>query len=254
MGIDDEAGAIAGLAAFTKCLRDYLHRRRFPALWIYCHERSNRTGWHTHLALHLPVLRHQGREECMAWLRQWPSRQTGRRVKKAIRLRVPKEHDTVLHWLLFNYLAKGYDAKAVVQSARYAPDGKPIMLGDLIAFRWRDPGAMDMRSRIGSSRTLGPQQQDAGIPAPWTGIRRVVRPIRILPSDKPVPMPQPTHLPFRSTFDDGIFDVRKLYGEEFCDLVRGGADVPPTVPEVDVVSEEDEEMGSLARALSQIEI
>lgn len=115
----------------------------------------------------------------MEWLRSWPVRQVGRRVPRALRMRIPKAHERKLHWLLFNYLMKGYDPAAVVQSARNAPDGKAIMLGDLISVPWRDPGITTFRKRVGFSQNLGPAQQTDGMPATWTSLRSHYAPLRL---------------------------------------------------------------------------
>ena len=216
LGISDEGVADAFLA-FTKRLRDYLTRRSVPPLWIYSHERGPSTGLHTHLAVFLPVDTAGLRDDFMEWFRTWPIRQFGRRVPRALRMRVPKAHDPRLHWLIFNYLMKGYDRAAVVQSARHAPGGKAIMLGDLIAFPWREPGITTMRKRFGFSQNLGPAQQAEGLPAAWTGLCRPAAVFKLTASDLPSILPAPPRPAFRSTFDDACYDVRQLYGAGFCE-------------------------------------
>jgi len=206
MGITDEASVLDCMSAFTACLRDYLARRCVPPLWVYSHEFGQKYGWHTHFALFLPVDVAEARIEVMAWLRNWPVRQFGRRMPKAVRQRVPHQHSAQLHWLLFSYLMKGCDRTTIVQSARNSPDGQPIRLPDLIAHQWRDPGTMNFRKRVGCSQALDRGQQAHGVPARWCAC-----------VPKPVSIPGP----FRSTFDDGVFDVRRLYGKAFCDWIKG---------------------------------
>jgi hypothetical protein len=211
IGMTDEATVTDCMSAFTACLRDYLSRRGVPSLWVYCHEFGKVYGWHTHFALFMPVECPEARIETMRWLRDWPVRQFGRRIPSAVRQRVPREHSERLHWLIFNYLMKGCDKNAVVMSSRNAHDGRTIRLPDLVAHHWRDPGIMNFRKRIGCSQALDRGQQERGVPATWC---------EALPKPKSIPGP------FRSTFDDGVFDVRKLYGEAFCDWIRGTTAAP----------------------------
>ena len=221
LGVVDEAQLGAAFLTFTKCLRDFLTRRLVPPLWIYAHERGPKTGWHTHMATFLPVETPALRTGCMEWLRGWPIRHTGRRVPHAVRLRVPKDHDPKLHWLIFNYLTKGYDPAAIVQSGRHAPDGQNIMLGDLIAWPWRDPGVMNMRKRVGYSQCLGPAAQKAGLPARWTGMRTPQVMMKVFPDSFLSSLPLAAPAAFRSTFEDGCYDVRKLYGDAFAQWMSG---------------------------------
>ena len=208
MSINGETEVLKVMSKFTACLRDYLSRRLVPPLWVYCHEVGKEKGWHTHFAIFLPVETESLRTEIMTWLRGWPLRQFGRRMPHAVRQRVPRAHSELLHWLIFGYLLKGCDPKAVVQSARNSPDGLPVMLHELVAHQFRDPGIMTFRKRVGCSQYLDHGHQERGVPASWNGV---------------VPMPKAVAGPFRSTFDDGIIDVRRLYGQEFCDWINGSA-------------------------------
>jgi len=93
LGINNDDDVAKAFLAFTKRLRDYLTRRGVPPLWIYAHERGPSTGAHTHLAVFLPVDVAELRADFMEWFRTWPVRQLGRRVARAVRMRVPKKHD-----------------------------------------------------------------------------------------------------------------------------------------------------------------
>ncbi len=223
LGINGEDHVGAAFLAFTKRLRDYLTRRGVPPLWIYSHERGPTTGLHTHFAIFLPVDIDVLRAEFMDWLRSWPIRQFRRRVPRAVRMRVPKKHETKLHWLLFNYLVKGYDPQAIIQSAKHAPGGKAIMLGDLIAFPWRDPGVIALRKRVGFAQSLGPAEQDDGMPAVWTGRRKSGVTFRLTANSPLSTLPLPARVAFRSTFDDACYDVRQLYGADFAEWVQGAS-------------------------------
>lgn len=214
-----ESQMTSSFQAFTKGSRDIMTKRGLASAWLYSHERSPKTGLHTHFALSLPYSSGHQRA-CIEWLRSWPVREVKRRVPGAIRLRVSKKGDPFLHWLLFHYLMKGYDPHEVVQSARYAPQGREIMLGDLIAFRWRDPGIVGVRKRVGYSQSLGPKEQAAGLPGASTFNRSASPTIRLTTDTQSVRLPSRFNR-FRSTFADGQWDIRLLYGKEFCDRVKG---------------------------------
>lgn len=93
LGIEEkEVGA--HFQAFTKCLRDFMSRRQIMPVWLYAHERSPKTGLHTHLALSLPC-DHQRLNACVEWLRSWLVRLVERRVPRAIRLRVSKRSSSM---------------------------------------------------------------------------------------------------------------------------------------------------------------
>lgn len=123
-----------------------------------------------------------------------------------VRQRVPRKHSDQLHWLLFSYMMKGCDKDAVVQSGRNSPDGRPLRLPDLIPHDWRDPGVMNFRKRVGCSQALDRGQQAQGVPARWCSC---------------YPVPDSIPGPFHSTFDDGVFDVRRLYGHSFSKWING---------------------------------
>jgi len=180
MGPEVERDVPAYFVAFTKCLRDWLEQRCLPVAWIYAHECGATVDSHTHLCVFVPGVPADSRPdlqklyrpdtapdyrgEFRAWARGWPERQVGRRTPNAIRVRGPKKETPWLHWLTTSYLLKGYDCRALVQSARNSPDGRPIYLGDLIAWPWRDPGPVSLKQRVGVSRSLGPDRRALGVP------------------------------------------------------------------------------------------
>ena len=160
------------------------------------------------------------RGEFRAWARGWPERQVGRRTPRAIRVRGPKKETPWLHWLTTSYLMKGYDCRAVVQSARNSPDGREVLLGDLIAWPWQDPGPVPLKQRVGASRSLGPDRRAIGVPGGFDyllgkGTFQLL-PVTPFPYFLSSPTPEPA---FRSKYEDGIRDVRLLYPAAFYDRV-----------------------------------
>jgi hypothetical protein len=124
-------------------------------------------------------------------------------------VRAAKEYSDVQHWRLFNYLMKGYNQSAVLVSGENSLNGLPIRLGDLIAWPWRDPGVIDLKRRVGFSHSLGPAGQRRG---------RIHEPVsKCRPAFS---LRRKAHVAFRSKFGDARYDVRVLYGPEFCDQIR----------------------------------
>lgn len=149
-------------------------------------------------------------------------RHAGGPAPRALRVRGPYKETSWLHWLTLSDLMKGYDRHAIVQSARFAPGGRPILLGDLIASEWKDPGPIAMQQRVGTSRSLGPDRRMSGVPAGFdyllTGQRKDgPAHLRGIPPYTKYPPPHA----FRSRYEDGIRDVRLLYPAEFYEKVTG---------------------------------
>lgn len=207
--------------AFMKCLREWWPSG-MPLAFIYAHERGPDAGLHTHIALFAsPSMRRALREWAMGWVK----RRSGREVKKAVRVRTQKTTQPWLHWVTVSYLLKGYDPKAVIVSARNAPDGRAVYLGDIIAAPWRNPGLVPFKKRTGTSASLKPGARKNGIPNGVGGYpartRWVYRPISLFLEVKVAKVPAEGQLvPFRSKYEDGIRDVRQLYPREFLEKLR----------------------------------
>jgi hypothetical protein len=224
MGPEVEGDVPTYFAVFLKCLRDWLAQRQLPVAWIYTHENSSKIGLHTHLILYLPGdlfddIHCAYRSDFRAWAKGWAARQVGRPTPRALRVRGPQKETPWLHWLTFSYLVKGYDPCAVVQSARHAPDGRAVFLADVIAWPRRDGGAVPLKHRVGVSRSLGPERRALGVPGGFDYL--LEEPTFQLTADS-VPMrlvrwpPKPA---FRSSYEDGIRDVRRLYPKAFYERV-----------------------------------
>jgi hypothetical protein len=272
LGLTTAPEVQAGFNAFLKCLRGWLDERGLPQAWIFCHEFGPTTGLHTHFAIHVPVMRARKlidvkmmRQEFRRWARAWGPRQTGGPTPRAIRVRGPSVETPWLHWLLFHYLAKGYDRDAVVRTARNSSDGRDVLLGDLIAFAWRDPGPVGPAQRVGWSKTLGPAARAKGhhpdailplarsapslppdfdlnaaltapsLPGTWAALPGQAHhrpPPQLQPHDaRPITLP-----PFRSRLEDGLIDVRVLYGAEFFERVTKLAAWPAAPEPVEPVA------------------
>lgn len=231
LGVTEEDQMLVAFANFTACLRAWMTERPLPTAWTYVHERSRIRGLHTHLAVFVPGAV-QLRRRFRTWVLGWAERFAGHKAPYATRVRdAGGRTDQTLHWLNFAYQMKGFDREAVVQSARNAPHGQDVMLGDLVGFDWRDPGVLTCK-RTGVSQALGPAQRKLGFP-PWAAF--LMRPTDVPdiqvsrpPGAPPVTIQKPDYVghmmpkPFRSSYEDGMRDIRQLYPADFIDVVRLG--------------------------------
>ena len=223
MGPEIERDVPTYFGAFLKCLRDWLIQRQLPVAWVSAHENASTVGLHSHLILYIPGDLYDGvhcryRSDFRAWAKGWAARQVGRHIPRALRVRGPQKETPWLHWLTFCYICKGYDRHVVVQSARNSPDGRPVLLGDLIAWPWRDGGAVPLKHRVGVSRSLGPERRALGVPGGFDYL--LEEPTFQLTADSvPMRLVRPPRPAFRSSYEDGIRDVRRLYPKAFYERV-----------------------------------
>lgn len=227
---------------FLKCYRDFCRQRRLLAVYLYAHENSPKRGVHTHFAVYMPVER---RKEFSAWVRFWVrgfiERHAVPKAPGAVHVSLRPREDMLVHWLLFSYQMKGYDGSAVVQSRRTAPNGRAVMLGDLIAYGWEDPGPISLKHRCGHSDTIWPGRRAVGHPVcDPVDHRAFLRTLDVARVDL-----NAGHAsvggrrgggeiePFRSSYEDGIRDVRRLYPTELYRWVTQLSDAVPPVAESD---------------------
>jgi hypothetical protein len=220
LGADTDEKAQKMLTAFVNCLRNWLEKRKQHPVWIYSHEVGKTHGLHTHFAMYLQgaIPGCEGetlRKDFRQWVRKWIKRQVGGNAPNAIRVRGPNKETPRLHWVTFSYLCKGYDPTAMVQSGRNSHDGDPVLLRDLNAAVWRDPGPVALKLRVNCSGTLQAEQRAKGYPYESNWVHAVEQTdgtwITV-----PVPRPRP---PFRSKFEDGFRDARILYPADFYERV-----------------------------------
>lgn len=225
LGALDGASAQALFSKLTKDMNDWLFQRNLPTVYFFSHENSTRVGLHTHLAVCLGLLaciRSETRDEFRRWAVEWPERNGFGACPRAIRVTGPATQTPWLHWHRFHYQVKGYDPRAVVRQAYNSPSGTDLMLGDLIACRWQDPGVVVMHPRVGHALNLGPARRRIGVPEGCDELRSQARqkPPALRPFSFGDPLtryepPLPPRLPFVSRYEDAWRDVRALYPREF---------------------------------------
>lgn len=226
LGALDGASAQEIFTDFLKHLNAWLHERHLPTVYFFSHESSPRIGVHTHLAVYLCLLtcsRSRPRDEFRRWAMGWPERNGYGSCPRAIRVTGPAKRTPWLHWHRFHYQVKGYNPRAVVRRAYNSPSGTDVMLGDLIAWPWQDPGVVTLRPRLGSCLNLGPARREIGIPKDCDNFRNPPRPKRpVVPQELSLGeqlwrlrQPEAPRPPFISRYEDGWRDVRWLYPKEF---------------------------------------
>jgi hypothetical protein len=238
LGYREPSEVQRAFTAFVKCASEWLRQRRVPVSFIYSHECGPELGLHTHVAIYVPAPLLGSaptpgtiscRKQFRVWVMGYPKRNLGRRTPKALRVTFPRCETPWLHWRRFAYLVKGSASNETVMGRGNAPDGRPVKLGDLIAAPWCDPGPVAMNKRVGCSRSLDAGRRAIGVPTDFD----LELPRTELPPDFTIepnnvrrwePWFRPTHLtraPFRSKFEDGIRDIRRLYPREFWEPIIG---------------------------------
>ncbi|MCJ2113445.1 hypothetical protein MKK64_19930 [Methylobacterium sp. E-025] len=226
LGVPNAVSAQDTFSRFLKDLNAWLHERHLPTVYFFSHESSARIGVHTHLAVYLCLStysRSKARDEFRRWAMGWPERNGYGSCPRAIRVTGPARKTPWLHWHRFHYQVKGYDPQGVVRQAYNSQSATDVMLGDLIACPWQDPGVVTMVPRLGHALNLGPARRRIGIPDGCDEVRNSPRPKKLsvqramsleeqLGSLRTPTVPRP---PFTSRYEDGWRDVRWLYPLEF---------------------------------------
>lgn len=232
LGVEEPTEVQSALSGFTRCYAAWCKERSIPPAWIAAVEMGRDYSYHAHVALFVPGdagAPRSFRREFRSWAKSYAARR-GEHVPRAIRVRAGKEESLLTHWIIFHYLVKGYDRDAVICSDRNAPDGQKIRLGDLIARWYRDPGPVALNRRISISNSLGPARRAFGAPTGlefmlpqgpnWEGGFDIFGTSPLAAEGRTAtPLTVPIRTPFRSTFEDGCFDVRRLYPQCFYEFV-----------------------------------
>lgn len=231
------------LQRFLKAASSWLSERRLPVVWIACIERGGNGGFHAHIAIHVPGMRRDGNElrgiryrtHFRRWAREAVARRVGEVVPRAINVRCSLVPSIISHWISVTYLLKGFDRRAMLEPDD-GPDTQELFLGDILPFPYRDPGEIGLDRRLFVSGNLGPARRSFG--APPGGEFMLPRKPDVLSlrltSDCEAPQPQRTRAitarPFRAAVEEGVFDVRQIYGAEFAAFVTGIKPVASLAP------------------------
>ena len=249
MGVTSPDEALEELRRFLKAANSWLAERKLPVAWIACVERGRAGSLHAHIALHVPGIRRDSdtvhgvryRTHFRRWAREAIARRVGEVVARSVNVRCSLMPSVISHWISVTYLLKGFDRSAVLVDARNSPDGQAIHLGDILPFDYRDPGDVGHGNRLLISGNLGQGRRKRGYPP---SAQFMVPPSPDLHSLEVTRGTCQQHFldrgerrearPFRSTVEDGVFDVRRIYGAEFAAFVTGIKSfqhmASPTVP------------------------
>lgn len=146
LGAGDPKHANVSLKRLLKCLAQWLRDNDLPRAYIAVVERGPKIGLHVHIAAHVPAAH---RPMLRGWLEGWVRAECARwgvaYERKASRLNRYGKDYALSHNIVTHYLLKGSDGGAVVQTATDAPDSEPVLLRDVLAFDFCDPGVVPIK-------------------------------------------------------------------------------------------------------------
>ncbi|WP_156767689.1 hypothetical protein [Candidatus Viadribacter manganicus] len=146
LGAGDPKRANVSLKRLLKCFAQWLRDNALPRAYIAVVERGPKIGLHVHIAAHVPA---SYRPMLRGWLEGWVRAECARwgvaYERKASRLNRYGKDYALSHNIVTHYLLKGSDGGAVVQTATDAPDSEPVLLRDVLAFDFCDPGVVPIK-------------------------------------------------------------------------------------------------------------
>ena len=167
------------------------------------------------------------RSEFRKWAAGYSTRHLGRHVPGAVHVKAGSRSSPIAHWQTVSYLLKTYDPRAELVGARNTADGMPLRLSDIMSHAAEDPGEFALRRRLFVSNNLGRARRRIGFPPFMRGnFRRQPSPLAMsvsAPSVTPTDdVPTLPVLPgtYRAAVDDGVYDVRLIYGEEYAKFMH----------------------------------
>lgn len=259
MGVNDPGEARKELHRFVKAMGAWLNERRLPVVWIAVMERGAGGILHAHIAVHVPAVVKDGsqiigprhRTDFRKWSRRAMARRAGTKVPRLVNVRCGLVPTEIAHWICVTYLLKGFDQTAVLSTAR-GGQREIVTLADILPFPYRSAGDIAGR-RLFISGNLGPARRKIGMPAGFEfmlPMKPDMSALEIVPGANSGVPTQPCGWllrPFVAAVEDGRFDVRDIYGEEFARFVtsapRRGGTADPTVITIDQLTEHFDDLG-----------
>ncbi len=235
MGIEEPCEARDELQRFLKAANAWLAERHLPVAWMACIERTRTGNLHAHIAIHVPGMRKDEsglrgvryRTHFRRWARAAVGRRVGEIVPRTVNVRCSLVPSVISHWLSVTYLLKGFDRSAVIVGSRNGLDGNEKRLGDILPFDYRSPGDVGIGRRLFISGNLGPARRNVGSP-PAAEFMLTSKPdisrLQVTPragTRMPDKVKSVIHRPFHAAVNDGVFDIRQIYGAQFAGYVTG---------------------------------
>jgi hypothetical protein len=171
----------------------YSVRDPHQLFWIYSHENSPRTGFHTHILLGVAV---EMRKDFKKWVvdRVTKLSKIGPVPKEVVEIVCPPSQQIGRQWRRFQYLCKGLDPAATAT----LPNNKIVRLSNFVEYGYINPGRITCKNRVGMSRNLSKTEREK--------------------------------LGFKSMMERGMFDKRKLYTSKmYDDWIRENWAVPDAI-------------------------
>ena len=134
---------------------------------IYVHENPGGASFHTHFALAVPeavMADFRGAARGMMARLVQPNKLTGDRLERLVKAEVrrPDRNACVGQWCWLHYMLKGANhAELLVDRG---PERRRY-LGDVLAYRYENPGPVPGRERIGVTKALGAEARDEFVDA-----------------------------------------------------------------------------------------
>lgn len=153
LGAGDAVRARASLKRFMRCMPQWHRDNDLPRAYVAVVENGPTAGLHLHLAAHVPAARRAAfRRWVEAWVRAECARWGVAYEPRAWRLNRYGKDYPLTHFVLVHYLLKGCAVGVVVQTATDAPDGRAVLLRDVLAFEYDHPGVVPFaRLYVGAS-------------------------------------------------------------------------------------------------------
>lgn len=212
------------LQRFLRHLNQWFRDRFLPNLYVGVTENGAVHGLHVHVLMFVPGYTPdmtEGRAdpwirgELRKWLREYALRNYRCEAKGVFDFSRSNRERTENQWRYFHYMMKGVDRTEVVVRGRHHQCGRDLTLGGLVAHRFLPSGPIpDELKACWTSRDLGKGAQERGHCGYGKHVigKRVPDLTDLFGKSRP-PLYQTD--PYQSPLDAGIFDVRRLYGEEF---------------------------------------
>jgi hypothetical protein len=157
LGYEEHTAASAALqSGLIKHMREWFRHKADPLerpfAWMYVHECSGSTGFHTHFLVFIPL---EWRAEFKVWLDQRLTRLSRQRPrpKGAVHLSPARADRALMHqWRQFGYLMKSVDPR---ESLPVFPGSAiTVPLTDLVEWAHEGPGEVKCKLRIGIANEI----------------------------------------------------------------------------------------------------
>lgn len=131
-------------------LRDWFKKRDMQLFWFYSNECSSKTGFHTHLMLHVKP---EHIDELEIYIKKRTKKINKKKVfvDEAVKCKRNRNMCLYKQWSVFQYICKGINRYQYIQDKL---TGRNIFLEELIKTKYENPGNTHYNKRIAYSRNM----------------------------------------------------------------------------------------------------